>query len=99
MPITEEIIKKVAEDTGISIDELTKSGLLALLRERKRRIMVDRLDVLARYGVNSADELEKKIKNGEVAGHPAWEDIILIENLEAVIVAIDRYTEFIQKSS
>lgn len=99
MPITEEIIKKVAEDTGVSIDKLTISGLLALLREKKRKIMVDRLDVLARYGVTSAGELEKKIKDGEIAEHPAWEDLILLENLEAAIAVIDKDTESIQKSS
>ncbi len=99
MPITKEVIEKVAEDTGVSIDELTISGLLALLREKKRKMMVDRLDVLARYGVTSAEELEKKIKSGEVAEHPAWEDLILLENIEASIAAIDKDLEFIQKSS
>ncbi|MFH1702707.1 MAG: hypothetical protein ABIB41_04635 [Nitrospirota bacterium] len=99
MPLTEDIIKKISEDTGVSIDELTKSGLLALLREKKRKIMVDRLDVLSRYSVKSADELEKKIQEGSVAEHPAWEDLILLENLEAAIAAIDRDTESIQKSS
>lgn len=99
MPITKEVIEKVAEDTGVSIDELTISGLLALLREKKRKMMVDRLDVLARYGVTSAEELEKKIKSGEVAEHPAWEDLILFENIEASIAAIDKDIESIQKSS
>ncbi len=99
MPITREVIEKVAEDTGVSIDELTISGLLALLREKKRKMMVDRLDVLARYGVASAEELEKKIKSGEVAEHPAWEDLILFENIEASIAAIDKDIESIQKSS
>jgi hypothetical protein len=99
MPLTEDIIKKISEDIGVSIDELTKSGLLALLRERKRKIMVDKLDVLSRYDVKSADELGEKIKEGTITEHPAWEDLILLENLEAAIAAIDRDTEFIQKSS
>src|SRR4030043_2102226 len=99
MPLTEDIIKKIADDTGISVGELTISGLLALLREKKRKIMVDRLDVLSRYSVKSADELGKKIQEGSVAEHPAWEDLILLENFEVAIAAIDRDTEFIQKSS
>ena len=61
MPVTEEIIKKLSKDTGVSMDEITVSGLVALLRERKRKIMIDRLDVLTRYGITSAEELEKKI--------------------------------------
>ena len=60
MPNTDEVIRKVAEDTGI---------------------------------------LEIKIKNGEVAEHPAWEDLILLENLEAGIVLINRDIKSIQESS
>jgi len=99
MPITEEVIRKVAEDTGISVEELKVSSLLAFLREKKKKIMLERLDILARYSVNSPDNLEIKIKNGEVAEHPAWEDLILLENLEAGIVLINRDIKSIQESS
>jgi len=99
MPIAEKIIKKVAEDTNISIDELTTSGLLAFLREKKNKVMLERLDVLARYRVASAKELENKIKNSEVAEHPAWEDLILLENLEEAVARIEEDIKAIQKSS
>jgi len=99
MPITEEVIRKVAEDTGISVEELKVSSLLAFLREKKKKIMLERLDIFARYSVNSSDNLEIKIKNGEIAEHPAWEDLILLENLEAGIVLIDRDIKSIQESS
>ena len=99
MPIIEEVIRKVAEDTGISVEELKVSSLLAFLREKKKKIMLERLDILARYSVNSPDSLEIKIKNGEVAEHPAWEDLILLENLEAGIVLINRDIKSIQESS
>ena len=99
MPITEEVIRKVAEDTGISVEELKVSSLLAFLREKKKKIMLERLDILARYSVNSPDNLEIKIKNGEIAEHPAWEDLILLENLEAGIVLINRDIKSIQESS
>ena len=99
MPIIEEVIRKVAEDTGISVEELKVSSLLAFLREKKKKIMLERLDILARYSVNSPDNLEIKIKNGEVAEHPAWEDLILLENLEAGIVLINRDIKSIQESS
>ena len=99
MPITEEVIRKVAEDTGISVEELKVSSLLAFLREKKKKIMLERLDILARYNVKSSDNLEIKIKNGEIAEHPAWEDLILLENLEAGIVLINRDIKSIQESS
>jgi hypothetical protein len=99
MPITEDVIKKIADDTGISIAELTTSGLIAFLREKKLKMMMDRLEVLDRYSVISSGELEKKIKNGEIPEHPAWEDLILLENIEASIGLIDEDIKVIQKSS
>lgn len=99
MPITEEVIKKVAEDAGLSVEELKVSGLLSFLREKKKKIMLERLDILSRYKVGSAEDLEKKIKSGEIEEHPAWEDVILLENLEAGIALIDGDIKSIQETS
>ena len=99
MPITEEVIKKIAEDTGVSVEELKVSGLLAFLREKKKKIMLERLEILSRYRVSSAEDLEIKIKTGEIPEHPTWEDVILLENLEAGIALIDGDIKSIQESS
>jgi hypothetical protein len=99
MPMTEDVIKKIADDTGISVGELTISGLLAFLREKRRNVMMDRLEVLDRYIVSSGEEIERKIKNGEIPEHPTWEDLILIENLESAIAQIDEDIRAIQKAS
>lgn len=99
MPITEEVIKKIADNTGVSIDELTASGLLAFLREKRRKVMMDRLVVLDRYNVTLSEEFERKIKNGDIPGHPAWEDLIFLENLDSVLAQIDEDIRAIQKDS
>lgn len=99
MSITKAIIKRVAEDTGVTLDELAVWGFLAFLREKRRKIMLDRLDVLTRYDANSAEDIEKKIKDGEIPEHPAWEDIIYLENLESAIIRIDEDIKVIQESS
>ena len=99
MSITEDVIKKIADDTGVSISELTISSLVSFLREKKRKAMLNRLEILDRYDASSVIELEKKIKNGEVPEHPAWEDLILLENLEAAIALIDEDIKTIQESS
>ena len=99
MPMTEDVIKKIAADTGISVGELTISGLVAFLREKRRKVMMDRLEVLDRYNVSSGEEIERKIKNGEIPEHPTWEDLILLENLESAIAQIDEDIRAIQKAS
>lgn len=96
MLITKEIIEKVAADTGITMDKLPVSGLLALLQDKRRKIMIDKLDMLARYDVASTEELEKKIKDGKIPEHPTWEDLILLENLEASLALIDEDIKALQ---
>ena len=99
MPITEKFMKKIAEDAGVSIDELTTSGLLAFLREKRRKIMFEIIEILDRYDITSPKELERKINDGTIAEHPTWEDVILLENLESAIVLIDEDIKAIKKSS
>jgi hypothetical protein len=51
--------------------------------------MLKRLDTLARYGVNSTEELEHKIKIGSLPEHPVWEDLIDLRNIAAEIREIE----------
>lgn len=96
MALNEKIMRKIAGDTGISTEELTTSGIIALLRERRRKIMLERLDILDRYNITSSDQLENSIKEGDIAEHPTWEDLILLENLEEAINLIDEDINVIQ---
>lgn len=99
MALNEKIMRKIAGDTGISIEELTTSGVIALLRERKRKIMLERLDILDRYNITSSVQLENNIKEGDIAEHPTWEDLILLENLEEAINLIDEDINVIQEAA
>ena len=99
MALKKNVMSKIADDTGISVEELTTSGIIALLREKKRKIMLERLDILDRHNINSTEQLENKIKVGDIAEHPTWEDLILLENLEEAINLIDEDIEVIQEAA
>jgi hypothetical protein len=64
-------------------------SLKAYLVNRKRTYMLERLDILTRYGAISTEELENKIKIGGLPEHPAWEDLIDLKNIEAELQAIE----------
>ncbi len=49
------------------------------------------LEILARYGAESIADLEAKIAQGLVAEHPAWEDLIVAENLSARLEELDAH--------
>lgn len=61
--------------------------------------MMEKTEIMGRYNVNTLNELEEKIKKGEIAEHPAWEDLIVLENLEDLIARITEDMETIQQTS
>ncbi len=76
------IIEKVACTANMNRDTVIAAGIQAFLRDRKKDILLEKMKLLSRYGTATKEALEKKIENGEVVEHPAWEDLILVENLE-----------------
>lgn len=76
------ILERVSKVLGVPPNELVKKGLEGLLEAQLRICFAEINEVKTRYEVKSAIELEKKIETGDIAEHPAWEDLIVLENLE-----------------
>jgi len=89
-------VTKIATSLGLTEDELICQALASLLREKKRQVLQLKLEILARYGAHSIADLEAKIAQGSVAEHPAWEDLIVAENLSARLEELDAYLADLQ---
>jgi len=87
---SERLLAHIAADFGVSKDELLAASLLEYLKSKKVACMADKLEILSRYSVSSSKELEEAIENGKIAEHPSWEDLILIENLDAKIKKMEK---------
>ena len=87
---------EIATSLGLSESELSRQALVSFLREQKRRALQLRLDILARYGADSLADLESRIARGMVVEHPAWEDLIVAENLTARLEELDAYLDRLQ---
>ena len=87
---------KIASSLGLTESELFHQALVSLLHEKKRQILQTRLDILARYNADSFTDLESKIAQGTVAEHPAWEDLIVAENLNARLEELDAHLDDLQ---
>jgi len=86
-------VNEIAVSLGLTESELFRQALLSFLIERKRQTLQLRLEILARYGANSVADLESKIAQGLVVEHPAWEDLIVAENLNARLGELDGYLD------
>jgi hypothetical protein len=87
---------RIAESLGLAEGELLRQALESFLRQRKRTAMQQRLGILTRYGAETVQDLESKIAQGVVAEHPAWEDLIAIENLDTRLQVLDAYLKELQ---
>jgi len=80
-----------ARSFGLTENELLEQALRRFLLEKRREVLQERLELLARYGVQSVAELEARIANGTLPEHPAWEDLITTENLESSLTELDEH--------
>jgi hypothetical protein len=84
-------INEIAVSLGLTETELFRQAMISFLHEKKRQTLQLKLEILARYGAGSVADLESKIAQGVVVEHPAWEDLIVAENLNARLGELDGY--------
>ena len=87
---------QIATSLGLSEHELFQQALVSFLIEKKRQVLQLKLEILARYSVESTASLEAKIAEGGVAEHPAWEDLIVVENLSIRLEELNTYVANLQ---
>ena len=87
--IIDKTIDSLAKKYSLSPEDFIKHGSTLTLREKKRALQIERIEILARYEAETVNVLKEKIKQSAVPEHPAWEDLIEIKNIEAEIKAID----------
>lgn len=75
------IIEEVARSLGIEPKALERAALKLWLHRKLRLIGSEITEILGRYSVDGMEDLADKIRRGEVLEHPAWEDLVVLENL------------------
>lgn len=75
----------IANELRVAPAELQRRSLEAFIERERRLALLDIADLQDRYGVRSAAELAAKIERQEIPSHPAWEELIEWQNLEAYL--------------
>jgi hypothetical protein len=82
----------------LSSADFIKIGSTLAIREKKRELQMEKLEILARYTTKNIDELKMKIEEGTLPEHPAWEDYIELKNIEADIDELDSDIRALQEA-
>ena len=79
------ILEELALSLELKPEEVINQSLRAFL-EKEIRLALEDIDLIRdRYQVQERSILEARIKKCEIPSHPAWEDLIQWENLEAYL--------------
>ena len=65
--------------------ELQRRSLLAFVDKERRLVHLDIADFQDRYNVQSVQDLSSNIEQRRIHAHPAWEDLIEWEQLDAYL--------------
>jgi predicted transcriptional regulator len=84
-------VDQLARDLNLSPSDLLRRSIAAFLERERRAAQMDIADLQDRYGVRTSAELAAKIEQGEVYSHPAWEELIEWQNLEAYLERLARW--------
>lgn len=87
------LAEEVSRELRIASGDLIEKGMIAYLERELRLAEEDIADLRERYGAISAKELERLISSENLPSHPAWEDLIVWENLENYVDKIKRLLE------
>ncbi len=74
-------LSKLAGELKVDEETLEREAAKALLLHKLKLVESEIASILSKYNASSYEELLRKVENGEVEEHPAWEDLIVLENL------------------
>ncbi len=87
------LTQELSTTLAMSENDLIRKGLLAFIEKEIRLAEWEIAQIRERYDVFSKEALYQAIQDGQVAGHPAWEDYIVWKNKEAHIAHLRQVAE------
>jgi hypothetical protein len=86
-------IREVAEDLSTTEEQVLQEGLEALLRKRLRLYHAERFTICQKYGVNSLEDMDRLIREGQVEEGQILEDFQRVDYLTWLINKIEARLE------
>ena len=81
MGLTSILYRKVSRIIGVKEDVLEREALRQYILSELRRVRIEARLIMARYGVSSIEELDEKIRCGELEETKVFEDFTRLDYL------------------
>lgn len=86
-----KFLKSLSRSLHVPEEQLLAESIVTFLDRELRNASLEIQKIKQKYTVNSPKELEKKIEQGTVKEHPAWEELIEWENMEKRIDEVRKW--------
>ncbi len=73
----------LAAKLNMSAQELERESLRVYLQHRRREVQADIVHLCNKYGVQNAEEMEARYREGALPEAGTWEDFFRLDHLEA----------------
>ena len=81
MDLTSLLYKRVSKILGVEKDVLEREALRQYILSELRHVRLESKLIMARYGVSSIEELDEKIRRGELEETKVFEDLTRLDYL------------------
>lgn len=78
----EEVAEELARELGASKESILEQGLRTFLEKRLREVKVEIYQIISRYNLSSAAEMEERYREGALDEAGSWQDLQRLDHLE-----------------
>jgi hypothetical protein len=79
---TSRILSTVAQELHVSEEDVLRQGLRTYLERQLRAIKTEIFAISGSYGINSAEEMESRYRDGSLDEADSWRDLQHLDHLE-----------------
>ncbi|HLC53730.1 MAG TPA: hypothetical protein VJK03_04245 [Candidatus Nanoarchaeia archaeon] len=87
------LLNSLSKELEIPEKKIVNEGINGYLERELRNASADILEIKRQFNAASPAELKKKIEEGKVKEHPAWEQMIYWENLNKKIKVVEDWIQ------
>ncbi len=91
-------MEKISKHYAPSPMQFFRDGSILTLKQKRRQYQIEKIEILARYHVETVSQLNDQIESGLIDDHPAWEDLIEIKNIDAEVHGIENDIRTLQSA-
>ena len=87
------LLDRVSKVTGELREDILAKGVVEYLKSRLREVNAGALEICGKYGVASAEGMERKYEVGELEEEGSWRDFFRLSHLEERREILERLLE------